>query len=100
MKRKNKRKKKRKRKKKKRKMRREKKRKKKKRNNNRSSSCRPQQNQTTGCNKGLITNLGTVSRNTNIHPFVGHAGPAKNLKIKIYRTIILPVVCMVVKLGC
>jgi hypothetical protein len=27
--------------------------------------------QTTGCKKWLITNLGTASRNTNIHPFVG-----------------------------
>jgi len=35
---------------------------KKKRNNNRSSSCRPQESQTTGCNKWLITNLGTASR--------------------------------------
>jgi len=35
---------------------------KKRNNNNRSSSCRPQQSQTTGCNKWLITKLGTASR--------------------------------------
>jgi hypothetical protein len=38
-----------------------------------TSLCR---NQTTGC-KWQITNLGTTSRNTNIHPFVG---PAKGVK--------------------
>jgi len=48
--------------------------KKKKRNNSSSSSCRPQPSPITGCNKWLITNLGTASRKEqNIHPFVSPA---------------------------
>jgi len=43
-------------------------------NNNDNSLSR---NRNTGCNEWQITNLGTASRNTNIHPFVG---PAKGVK--------------------
>jgi hypothetical protein len=53
-------------------------------NNNRSSSCRPQQSQTTSCNKWLITNLGTASSRE--HKYSSFCWSSKRWTMKFFST--------------
>ena len=53
----------------------------KKKKNNRISSCRPQQSRTTGCNKWLITNLGTASRKEHKYSTFCRSNKRWNMKL-------------------